>query len=66
MGNGSWMVSFSFSNYVYIRKTLNQWFVIDFCCFRLFFTVFHVTDQNGNKLFDDDLAERIQQVDLQY
>lgn len=26
-----------------------------------FMDVFHVTDQNGNKLFDDDLAERIQQ-----
>lgn len=26
-----------------------------------FMDVFHVTDQNGNKLFDDDLADRIQQ-----
>ncbi|KAL0004631.1 hypothetical protein SO802_012192 [Lithocarpus litseifolius] len=26
-----------------------------------FMDVFHVTDQNGNKLFDDELAERIQQ-----
>ncbi|XP_075659942.1 ACT domain-containing protein ACR4-like [Castanea sativa] len=26
-----------------------------------FMDVFHVTDQNGDKLFDDDLAERIQQ-----
>lgn len=26
-----------------------------------FMDVFHVTDQNGNKLFDDDLAEQIQQ-----
>lgn len=61
-----WLVSHSQITYIYIHKTLNQWFVIDFCCFLLFLTVFHVTDQNGNKLFDDDLAERIQQVDLQY
>lgn len=26
-----------------------------------FMDVFHVTDRNGNKLFDDDLADRIQQ-----
>lgn len=26
-----------------------------------FMDVFHVTDQNGNKLFEDDVAERIQQ-----
>lgn len=26
--------------------------------------VFHVTDQNGNKLVEDDVVERIQQVDL--
>lgn len=28
-----------------------------------FMDVFHVTDQDGNKLPDDDIAERIQQVD---
>lgn len=28
-----------------------------------FMDVFHVTDQGGNKLPDDDIAERIQQVD---
>jgi hypothetical protein len=26
--------------------------------------VFYVTDQHGNKLSEDDVAERIQQVDL--
>ena len=39
--------------------------MITSCCFRLFFAVFHVTDQKGNKLYEDDIAERIQQVDLQ-
>lgn len=50
---------------VCVYKTLKLWFVITFCCFRLFFAVFHVTDRNGNKLFEDNIAERIQQVDLQ-
>lgn len=31
----------------------------------VFFAVFHVTDQQGNKLYDDGIAERIQQVNPQ-
>lgn len=50
---------------VCLYKALKLGFVITFCCFRLFFAVFHVTDQNGNKLFEDNIAEQIQQVDLQ-
>lgn len=29
-----------------------------------FIAVFHVTDQYGNKLSEDNVAERIQQVDI--
>lgn len=44
---------------------LFQCYVLNFLVFQWFFVVFHVTDQHGNKLPEDDVAERIQQVDLQ-
>lgn len=59
MGIGLWMVSFlSFKMCFEALRMYLMNFMFEFV------TVFYVTDQNGNKLAEENVAEKIQQVGL--
>ena len=59
----------SISNYYYFffysRSQFSGLLFIFSFSYYYFLAVFHVTDQHGNKLSEDDVAEQIQQVALQ-
>jgi len=71
MENGSWMVRFPFTlvNFPSTMAFVNCVFCSCVILFHVVFAhwpVFHVTDPNGKKFMQDDVADRIQQVvDLQ-
>lgn len=68
MVDGLWMVNFSMTRFFFFRVFVDwesdQFVHIEsHCfCFWLWNAVFHVTDEFGNKVYDDNISEKVQQV----